>query len=405
MLTANRRPSRSLRSRRSPARGSARSSPGRPQLNLLPVEIDFLRPDIPRMSEPFYPDLRLPEQRVIKFDEETRIRVRVKMDLDNMQQFLNIFQNVKLKVKTHATKPDGVEIALNSQYCEFIKESDLTGTYSTLRVTLTRNELKSLGLVPQNDEDGKTEKSWYDTGEDNASSASNLSDGNAFDGGLNAEKRGRCTKKGHIKDEPPNSPLDKSFLCVGGVEYITADFGGAVSERRCVANQVDVFYFSGHGHHFDSTLEDGTGEAVSTWETDWNKEMKTAIIAGCSVLDIKDFRAQSFGKLTYLKYLTKGGAWSPGALWEAEGPKYLLGYCWTAPLDNQGSAGIITSFLGAMNGGVINAWRNANNPATNPAAVNACAIDTSVTPHEYWYWDETSGTPVWTKKVKGASGW
>jgi hypothetical protein len=39
MLTANRRPSRSLRSRRSPARGSARSSPGRPQLNLLPFEL------------------------------------------------------------------------------------------------------------------------------------------------------------------------------------------------------------------------------------------------------------------------------------------------------------------------------------------------------------------------------
>jgi hypothetical protein len=39
LLTANRRPSRSLRSRRSLARSRARSSAAHPRLNLLPIEI------------------------------------------------------------------------------------------------------------------------------------------------------------------------------------------------------------------------------------------------------------------------------------------------------------------------------------------------------------------------------
>ena len=95
---------------------------------------------------------------------------------------------------------------------------------------------------------------------------------------------------------------------------------------------------------------------------------------------------------------------SPGVLWENTGPKYLLGYCWTAPLDSQGANTIAATFVAGIQDGAspIVAWRDANN---GPISRNACAIDCSTTPHIFWYWDETSGTPVWTNIVKGAQSW
>ena len=39
------------------------------------------------------------------------------------------------------------------------------------------------------------------------------------------------------------------------------------------------------------------------------------------------------------------------------------------------------------------------------AARNACAIDKTVVPHVYWFWDEQSGVPIWTNAVKTAEGW
>ena len=36
---------------------------------------------------------------------------------------------------------------------------------------------------------------------------------------------------------------------------------------------------------------------------------------------------------------------------------------------------------------------------------NACVIDCSEVPHQFWFWDEASGSPVWTKKEKGTVSW
>ena len=42
-----------------------------------------------------------------------------------------------------------------------------------------------------------------------------------------------------------------------------------------------------------------------------------------------------------------------------------------------------------------------------PSGTNACAfvIDCSKTPHQFWYWDESTRNPVWTKKEKGCLSW
>ena len=106
---------------------------------------------------------------------------------------------------------------------------------------------------------------------------------------------------------------------------------------------------------------------------------------------------------------------SPGEIWEPLAPKYKLGYCWEAPADSQGTAGIITKYYSLVKSGVnpIQAWGQAN---AGTAGVNACAIDCSVTPHQYWYFNALliplgvnnlvyPVFPTWTHVTKGASGW
>ena len=52
--------------------------------------------------------------------------------------------------------------------------------------------------------------------------------------------------------------------------------------------------------------------------------------------------------------------------------------------------------------GFVTAWKNAN---STTSGMNACAIDCSGNPHRFWYWDERTGTPVWTSKTKGTGAW
>lgn len=52
-------------------------------------------------------------------------------------------------------------------------------------------------------------------------------------------------------------------------------------------------------------------------------------------------------------------------------------------------------------------FNNLNFPRTESdgGGRNACVIDCSKAPHHFWFWDESSGIPVWTKKEKGAVSW
>lgn len=84
--------------------------------------------------------------------------------------------------------------------------------------------------------------------------------------------------------------------------------------------------------------------------------------------------------------------------------KYLLGYALKAPLDNDGGCSIAMAFVAGIQAGkgAISAWRDANDTAKGR---NACVIDCSKTPHQFWYWDESAGSPVWTRKEKGNESW
>ena len=120
------------------------------------------------------------------------------------------------------------------------------------------------------------------------------------------------------------------------------------------------------------------------------------ILAGCAVLDVRNYRFNSLGLLYRWKHKDWKGAY-PGEIWEGIGVKYLLGYALKAPLDTDGGSSIVAAFVRNLKSGkdIIVSWRDANDTAKGR---NACVIDCSKTPHQYWFWNESSGSPVWTKK-------
>ena len=166
-------------------------------------------------------------------------------------------------------------------------------------------------------------------------------------------------------------------------------------------NQADYFYFSGHGSHATGSLQGGLTPSLVC--NSWNKDLDVAILAGCAVLDVGNYRLNSTGFFYRMKHRDWFGA-KPGENWESSGPKYLLGYALKAPLDTDGGSSIASAFVRNIKSGkdIITSWRDANDTAKGR---NACVIDCSISPHKFWFWDETSGTPVWTIKTKGVTSW
>lgn len=122
-------------------------------------------------------------------------------------------------------------------------------------------------------------------------------------------------------------------------------------------------------------------------------------MAGCSVLDINDYNGNYDDNGD--KKTEPGPAFKefPGELWAATGPKTMLGYNFKAPLDNQGSAGVITSWFSKRGSGDIEAWRIAN----DGKFVHACAIDT--VGGVYSYFHKSGGifkTYTWTSVPRGS---
>ena len=123
-----------------------------------------------------------------------------------------------------------------------------------------------------------------------------------------------------------------------------------------------MFYYSGHGEHDTGRLY---GVAEPSDVTNHWRDVDTVIIAGCAVLDIGD-------KGNHYSNPSSHSA-SPGLKWAAtSGASALLGYCWKAPLDNQGSAQILGSWCANRSTlGDVAAWMHSND---NPAGHNACAV-------------------------------
>lgn len=335
----------------------------------------------------------LEEGRVLLDDEELRIKVEIMPQLKSLEQCRQMFGN-SLTVKTSGTCPTGVAM-------QFWNDAELVNSpgRSEIRIARQRQQLTAHGLLPQNDDDGVDEMAWMDVPE---TTGQDLSDSTAFST-LGHAFRGKAivATNPDLEVSPPISQRSKSFLKAAGCEIVSATYGNMNSAKRQIMNQADYFYFSGHGNHTTGSIQGGF--TPSDAQGRWNKDIDVAIIAGCAVLDIGNYRLNSTGYFYRLKH-RKWFGHKPGEAWESVGAKYLLGYALKAPLDSDGGAAIATSFVANVQSGqdVIVAWKNSNDVAKGR---NACVIDCSATPHVFWYWDESSGMPVWTKKTKGATSW
>jgi hypothetical protein len=181
-----------------------------------------------------------PLLQVILFEENTRIKVRIPMPLPNLAKFKELLGD-SIKIETLGTKPTGEDYTLTAENCSFVSGTD----YCEVKVELTLQQLKDLECLPQNDEDGIEEKAWIDMADGASGSTSNINDSMVFEQSVSGTLRGSSSalkERGDLNSTPPNSPPDKTFAIAGGAEIITVEIKSAVSDRRQIANQADIFY-------------------------------------------------------------------------------------------------------------------------------------------------------------------
>ena len=335
------------------------------------------------------------ESRVVLDDEELRIKITVAPQLQTLAQCRQMFGN-SLSIKASGTCPSGTSVPIGDDAL-FVNSSGK----SEIRIAKTRQQLISLGLLPSQNDDGVNEMAWADIVQ---TAGQSLADSEAFSS-LSYVFRGKATRdtSTNLESTPPNSVPSTTYMKSAGCEILTATYCETTSSKRQIMNQADVFYYSGHGNGATGGINSGfTPNLLGEY---WKRDLNCAVIAGCSVLNIAGHRIKSFGMTTRFKrWYRNQHDRSVGALWEVAADIIFLGYCYTAPLDNQGAVDIATDFAAKVKGGMgyLQAWKEANN---RNAGRNACAIDCTIIPHSFWYWDETSGIPVWTRINKGETSW
>ncbi len=178
----------------------------------------------------------------------------------------------------------------------------------------------------------------------------------------------------------PEGEFNLKTVQAAGTACLVAAVGSTSSVKKQCQQQADVFYYSGHGEHDTGRLY---GVAVPADVTNHWRDVETVVFAGCSVLDIGD-------KGNHYSNPASHSA-SPGLKWAAlSGASALLGYCWKAPLDNQGGVRIINNWCENRTAlGDVESWMQAN---ANRNGRNACAIQNIDDSHcRYWYFKREKG--------------
>ena len=278
---------------------------------------------------------------------------------------------------------------------------------NTFRVLVFASWLQNNSLV-RNDYDGIVSKTSVDMSSD-VSGSSNRQDSECFDNNAPGRLYGRARGTDGPGDESaaiPAGVFNLKTVQAGGTACIVASVGSLQSLKKQCQQQADIVYYSCHGSHATGDLADlryncySCDSVAAKWA-----DVDIVIIAGCSVLDVADFRSESFSTSTAMKrWWAAGGNSSPGEKWEAKGAKVYLGYAWTAPTDAGGGTSVATTFVGEIASGKdwIEAWKIAND--SNDGR-NACAIDCRTSHHVYWYWREIGGTATWTSVTKKGTSW
>ena len=324
-------------------------------------EIAFVDPDADDWAD-------LPFSRVVLSNENLRVRIRVRPAVSDAATLKTVLGG-GFTLAADETSPDGVFFPFDGT-----DQAVLSADVSELRVERPFSAVRAAGVVPDGT-DEIAEKAWFDIATSTSTAGSNLSDSFAFDT-LAGASRGRAYKDGSPASSPPSVPLSQSFFRSAGSELASASVPGAVSEKRQLTNQADVFYYSGHGRHFTGNFEiPGFSAHISPeyLAPYWGDDLDCFVISGCSVLDIGDQNGNYIGPEHIL---------SPGKRWNDVGPAVLLGYNASAPGDAGGaSARIMNEWIATRATlGDVQAWMQANR---RHKAWNACAIEKDSTYHYF----------------------
>jgi len=293
-----------------------------------------------------------------------------KTDVILRDQPLNIFLVVKEKdapatktvnIWTSRTKPEpGIPIEL-TKVAFGIGETDPSKDIYEYRATITGNDVIVSGLLPANVENGVPEFACLDySANPNPEEGSSTDDSVEFVNqmvglGLPLNERdmgiARAVKTADgISWITSLAPVSTAFLRAGGCEKLQVGTG-TLRGTAFIQHQADWFYYSGHGDYLTPVinwnkssfdLPDGYLNVNDIQaQKPWAQKLKRIIIAGCSLLDIKDYN-RGFRKK--YKFLSDNTLLNPGKVLAESGVKEtLLGYNFYAPADNHFGATGYTS--------------------------------------------------------------
>ncbi len=251
---------------------------------------------------------------------------------------------------------------------------------NVFRVSVAAGWLQSNGIV-RNADDGIVAKTSVDMA-DGPDGGSDRVDSDCFDTHVTGRLYGRARGRwgGNEDAAIPEGEFNLKTVQAAGTACLVASCGTSSSTKKQCQQQADVFYYSGHGEHDTGRLY---GTAVPADVTNLWRDVDTVVFAGCAVLDIGD-RGNHYSN-------PASHSASPGVKWAASaGAGALLGYCWKAPLDNQGSVRILNDWCANRSSlGDVAAWMQAN---ANRNGRNACAIQHIDDSHcRYWYFKREKG--------------
>ncbi|MBR5549367.1 MAG: hypothetical protein IKU71_06520, partial [Kiritimatiellae bacterium] len=221
----------------------------------------------------------------------------------------------------------GERIRLKAYYVDFDGTHDIAGAAIPISATTTTSQgqnvfhvLVAAGWLQSNDiirneDDGILSKTSIDMS-DAATGDSNRQDSDIFDAGIAGRLYGRARgdENGNVSASIPEGSLNLKTFQAGGTGIMIATCGSALSDKCQVQQQADIIFYSGHGGHENAMLVGGIQPSLlnSYWTN-----VNAVVLSGCAVLDISNYRQQSFGWKTSLRWRTHGGANSPGEAWES----------------------------------------------------------------------------------------
>ncbi|MBQ3749553.1 MAG: hypothetical protein II863_19250 [Kiritimatiellae bacterium] len=287
----------------------------------------------------------------------------------------------------------GGRIRLKAYHVDFDGAHDIAGAVipisaatatsqgqNVFRVSVASGWLQSNGIV-RNTDDGIVAKTSVDMA-DGPDGGSDRVDSDSFDSHVTGRLYGRARGRwgGNEDAAIPEGEFNLKTVQAAGTACLVASCGTSRSTKKQCQQQTDVFYYSGHGEHDTGRLY---GTAVPADVTNLWRDVDTVVFAGCAVLDIGD-RGDHYSN-------PASHSASPGVKWAASaGAGVLLGYCWKAPLDNQGAVRILNDWCSNRTAlGDVESWMQAN---ANRNGRNACAIQHIDDSHcRYWYFKREKG--------------